>query len=84
MEQGGVGAELGLDSEEFVFRGGTHPNMVLAGLDVLYRENTFTHVKDQGGGGRVLSSFSPYFVLKHFQETIEGEIKKLYKIGCVT
>ena len=45
MEQGGVGAELGQVSEEFVFRGGTHPNMVLAGLDVLYRENTFTHVR---------------------------------------
>ena len=36
MEQGGVGAELGQVSEEFVFR---------AGLDVLYRENTFTHVR---------------------------------------
>ena len=45
MEQGGVGAELGIDSEEFVFRGATHPNIVLAGLDVLYRENTFTHVR---------------------------------------
>ena len=45
VEQGGVGAELGQVSEEFVFRGGTHPNMVLAGLDVLYRENTFTHVR---------------------------------------
>ena len=40
-----AGAELGLDSEEFVFRSGTHSNMVLAGLEVLYRENTFTHVR---------------------------------------
>ena len=40
-----AGAELGLDSEEFVFRGGTHPNMVLAGLDVLHRKDTFTHVR---------------------------------------
>ena len=43
VEQGGAGAELGLDSEEFC--DGTHPNMVLAGLDVLCRENTFTHVR---------------------------------------
>ena len=35
VEQGGAGAELGLDSEEFC--DGTHTNMVLAGLDVLCR-----------------------------------------------
>ena len=44
VEQG-AGAELGLYLEEFVFRGGTHPNMVLAGLDVLHRKDTFTHVR---------------------------------------
>ena len=90
MEQGGAGAELGPDSEEFVFRGGTHPNMVLAGLDVLHRKDTFTHVRIMVEEAAfpvhqcALSSFSPYFVLKHFQETIEGEMKKLYKIGYVT
>ena len=62
-----AGAELGLDSEEFVFRGGTHPNMVLAGLDVLRRENTFTDVRIKVEEAEfpvhkcVLSSFSPYF-----------------------
>ena len=45
MQQEKAGAELGLDSEEFVFRDGTHPNMVLAGLDVLHRKDTFTHVR---------------------------------------
>ena len=65
MEQGGVRAELGLDSEEFC--DGTHTNMVLAGLDVLRRENTFTDVRIKVEEAEfpvhkcVLSSFSPYF-----------------------
>ena len=50
-----------------MFRGGTHPNMVLAGLDVLRRENTFTDVRIKVEEAEfpvhkcVLSSFSPYF-----------------------
>ena len=72
VEQGGAGAELGLDSEEFC--DGTHPNMVLAGLDVLCRENTFTHVRIKMEEAEfpvhkcVLSSLSPCFVLEHIQE----------------
>ena len=72
VEQGGVGAELGLDSEEFC--DGTHPIMVLAGLDVLCRENTFTHVRIKMEEAEfpvhkcVLSSLSPCFVLEHIQE----------------
>jgi len=72
VEQGGAGAELGLDSEEFC--DGTHPIMVLAGLDVLCRENTFTHVRIKMEEAEfpvhkcVLSSLSPCFVLEHIQE----------------
>ena len=61
-----AGAEVP-DSEEFVFKGSTHPDMVLSGLDTLRRENTFTDVRIKVEEAEfpvhkcVLSSFSPYF-----------------------
>ena len=66
-----AGAELPGDSEEFVFKGATHPDMVLSGLDVLRRENTFTDVRIKVEEAEfpvhkcVLSAFSPYFKVKH-------------------
>jgi len=55
------------DSEVFHFKGSTHPDMVLSGLNILRRENTFTDVKIKVDEVEfpvhkcVLSSFSPYF-----------------------
>ena len=60
-------AELADSEELFVFRGSSHPSMVLAGLNILRRENSFTDVKIQVEDSQfpvhkcVLSSFSPYF-----------------------
>ena len=66
-----AGADLPGDSEEFVFKGATHPDMVLSGLDVLRRENTFTDVRIKVEEAEfpvhkcVLSAFSPYFKVRH-------------------
>ena len=69
-EDRGAGEEVEVeqaDSEEFVFRGSTHPSMVLSGLEVLRKENSFTDVKIKVEESEfsvhkcVLSSFSPYF-----------------------
>ena len=55
------------DAEEFVFKGAPHPDMVLSGLDILRRENTFTDVRIKVEEAEfpvhkcVLSAFSPYF-----------------------
>ena len=71
-ERGAEEAEAGEqaevpDTEEYVFKGSTHPDMVLSGLNILRRENTFTDVKIKVEESEfsvhkcVLSSFSPYF-----------------------
>ena len=58
------------DAEEFVFKGATHPDMVLSGLDILRRENTFTDVRIKVEEAEfpvhkcVLSAFSPYFKVR--------------------
>ena len=50
-----------------MFKGATHPDMVLSGLDILRRENTFTDVRIKVEEAEfpvhkcVLSAFSPYF-----------------------
>ena len=71
-------AELA-DNEEFVFRGSTHPNMVLSGLNILRRENSFTDVKIKVDESEfsvhkcVLSSFSPYFKAMFTAGLVETE-----------
>ena len=60
-------AELVEAEEMFVFRGSSHPSLVLSGLNILRRENSFTDVKIKVEDSQfsvhkcVLSSFSPYF-----------------------
>ena len=59
------------DGDDFVFKGSTHPDMVLSGLNVLRKENTFTDVRIKVDEVEfpvhkcVLSSFSPYFKVLH-------------------
>ena len=64
------------DAEEFVFKGATHPDMVLSGLDILRRENTFTDVRIKVEEAEfpvhkcVLSAFSPYFKVRNLLITV--------------
>lgn len=67
MEEGREELREEAEGEEFQFRGATHPDVVLAGLNSLRKENTFTDVRIQVDQTEfpvhkcVLSSFSPYF-----------------------
>ena len=60
-------AERSEDAEDFLFCGGGHPELVLAGLEELRKERRFTDVRiavdtEQFSVHKcVLSSFSPYF-----------------------